>query len=270
METNTLSYHLAGIVPVAGEELGFNMPWHDSLMPIHENYHAVERAVHTAAMAGCHTIWVVLHRDAQPLIKKKLTSWIYDPQHVWQEPYVFFNKREIPIYYVAINPRDKLRKDSQAWSAIYGAKVASYISSKISRWVVPKRFLVVSPYGVVSEDSIKNSRVDLRGVQNIAFTHNGKTFLDNVHLPFTFDANIYQECKKHFAQSYTGADRDKTFKDIFSPVSLDIYRKIDLNWHFDISSWEGYRGFLSSKESASCERPKYLVKHKWRGLVKDH
>ena len=27
-------FHLAGIVPVAGQPLDFNMPWHDCLMPI--------------------------------------------------------------------------------------------------------------------------------------------------------------------------------------------------------------------------------------------
>ena len=144
LETNNFSDHIAGIIPVAGLPLSFNMPWHDCLMPVHEDYHAIERAVHTAAMAGCNTIWVVLHRETQPLIKEKLGEWVYDPKTVWVPPKTYWNKREIPVYYVAINPRDRNRRDSHAWSCIYGAKVASYTSRKLSKWVIPKRFLVVS------------------------------------------------------------------------------------------------------------------------------
>jgi hypothetical protein len=271
METNNLSYHLAGIIPVASTPLGFNMPWHDSLMPINDNYHAVERAVHTAAMAGCQTIWVVLHREAQPLIKKKLSSWIYDPTHVWEKPYPFFNKKEIPIYYVTIKPKDRARRDSQAWSVLYGAKIASYVSLKISRWVVPKRFLVVSPYGVVSEESIKESRVALRDSENILYTHKGTNFLDNNHLPFTFDADGYYACKENYRINYLGdKDNKKSFKDIFGLLDITKYRNMELEWHYNISEWDGYSQFIGSEHNKLCRRPKYMVTHKWYGLVKDH
>ena len=42
---NKTHVNLAGIVPVAGQPLDFNFPWHDSLMPIGHNYLAVEKAV---------------------------------------------------------------------------------------------------------------------------------------------------------------------------------------------------------------------------------
>ena len=31
---NINSFHLAGIVPVAGQKLDFDFPWHDCLQPI--------------------------------------------------------------------------------------------------------------------------------------------------------------------------------------------------------------------------------------------
>jgi hypothetical protein len=37
-------FHLAGIVPVASQALDFDFPWHDSCMPISQNYLAIERA----------------------------------------------------------------------------------------------------------------------------------------------------------------------------------------------------------------------------------
>jgi len=269
METNNLVHHVAGIIPVAGEPLNFNMPWHDSMMPVHKDYHAVERAVHSAAVAGCQTIWIILHRETQPLIKKKITSWIYDPSNVWRGSNVYFNKKEIPVYYVAINPKDRKRRDSQAWSALYGARVASYVSLKISRWVVPKRFLVVSPYGVSCEETLKENRYLIRASQNVLFKYNGKTFLDDEHIPFTFDANGYKTCKDYFRENYSGNDSDKKFSDVFKKIDVSTYRTLELPWHYNISDWDKYRLFLSSEHSKLCTRPKYMVKHKWHGLIPD-
>ena len=79
---DTVSFHLAGIIPVSGQDLGFNMPWHDCLMPVAQNYLAVERAVVECAYAGCETIWVVCHDDMQPLIRHRLGDWVSDP--VWE------------------------------------------------------------------------------------------------------------------------------------------------------------------------------------------
>ena len=44
-EQNPAAFHLAGIVPVAGQSLDFDMPWHDSMMPIARDYLAEERPV---------------------------------------------------------------------------------------------------------------------------------------------------------------------------------------------------------------------------------
>ena len=47
------SFHLAGIVPVAGQKLDFNFPWHDCMQPIGRNYLAIERAILECVCAGC-------------------------------------------------------------------------------------------------------------------------------------------------------------------------------------------------------------------------
>ena len=51
-------FHLAGIIPVAGQPLDFDLPWHDSCAPIAPDYLAVERAIVECAYAGCETIWI--------------------------------------------------------------------------------------------------------------------------------------------------------------------------------------------------------------------
>ena len=42
----TTYFSLAGIIPVAVQPLDYNFPWHDSLMPIRNDYLAVERSVY--------------------------------------------------------------------------------------------------------------------------------------------------------------------------------------------------------------------------------
>lgn len=267
--TNIHSEHLAGIIPVAGQPLEFNMPWHDCLMPIHSDYHAIEHAVYNAAVAGCNTIWIVLHREVQPIIKKKVGEWVHDPSTTWIFPKPFWNKKEIPIYYVAINARDRKRRDSNAWSCLYGAKVASYTSLKLSKWLIPKRFLVVSPYGITPDNIFRDNRELFRGKQNICFTHDNKTFIDDTPLSFTFDEDVYENCKSHYREIYTGKDTGLKYKDVFNPVDLDKYLKLTPDWFYKINDWENYRNFLGSEHNSLCKRPGVLVSHKWRGFVKD-
>ena len=269
IETCSISSHLAGIIPVAGPPLDYNMPWHDCLMPVHNDYYAIERAVHTAAKAGCNTIWVVLHKETQRLIKHKLGEWVYDPRTVWVPPETFWNKREIPVYYVCVNAKDRNRRDSLAWSILYGAKAATYTSKKISKWVIPKKFFVVSPYGVVNEEIIDNSRELLREEKNILFTNNNKCILDNEHLPFTFDQEVYEKCRLHFRDIYSGHDTQLSFNDVFSGINQSEFNKIDIDWYYKLTNWEEYSKFVGSEHNKECVKPKYMVTHKWWGLVKD-
>ena len=267
IETNDYSTHIAGIIPIAGSPLPINMPWHDSLMPIHENYHAIERAVHTASMAGCNTIWIVMYRESQPIIRSKLGEWVYDPESVWKNPWPALQIKQIPVYYVAINAKDRKRRDSLAWSCLYGAGVVTRACKKISKWVVPKRYLVVSPYGIVPEEQIKSSRELLRGTNDIVFKHKDKSFKDDEFTPFTFSQDVYESCRINFRDEYTGRDTRKKLSEVFSPVDLSTYTKIDLDWYYNISNWEQYSKFIASPHNSLCARPKYMVTHKWWGLV---
>jgi hypothetical protein len=133
---DTVSFHLAGIIPVSGQDLDFNMPWHDCLMPVAQNYLAVERAVVECAYAGCETIWVVCHDDMQPLIRHRLGDWVSDP--VWEyrkwDRFPSQKVKDIPIFYVPISVNDRGKRDCLSWSVLYGAVSAYKISHMISKW----------------------------------------------------------------------------------------------------------------------------------------
>ena len=98
----SLKKHIAGIVPVSGLKTDFNMPWHESLMPIGPNYLAVERAVAECAYAGCGSIWVVCDDSVSPLIRHQIGEKIQDPVYNYRH-YEFDKnavKKPIRIYYV--------------------------------------------------------------------------------------------------------------------------------------------------------------------------
>ena len=51
------NFHLAGIIPIAGQSLNFGMPFPDCMLPIARDYTLIESAVVECAFAGCDTIW---------------------------------------------------------------------------------------------------------------------------------------------------------------------------------------------------------------------
>jgi hypothetical protein len=236
-------------------------------MPIHEDYHAIERAVYSASLAGCNTIWVVLHRETQPIIRKKLGDWVYDPEHVWKGYNHFLNKLEIPVYYVAIRPVDKNRRDSFAWSSLYGARMATKAAIRISKWLHPQRYLVVSPYGVVADETMLKARELIRGDKNLLFRHRDRTFLGNTNMPFTFDNDDLKTAHLNFKSTFTGEDTERKWSDIFGHMTTEGREIIDMDWYYNIIDWNRYAHFIGSKENNKCRRPKFMVTHKWRGFV---
>jgi len=96
------AFHLAGVIPIAGRPLEYNMDWHDCLMPLAPNYTMIEASVYECAMAGCETIWVVCNDDVAPLVRYRVGDYVEDPiwasrQHA-KKPRL--ERLQIPIFYV--------------------------------------------------------------------------------------------------------------------------------------------------------------------------
>ena len=155
------SFHLAGIVPVAGQKSDFNLPWHDAMMPIAPNYFAVERTIVECAYAGCETIWIVCNDDVEPLIRYKIGDYVKDPVWFNRSQYGTRPKnetKEIPIFYVPVHAKDRGKRDCLSWSILYGALTAYHISQQISKWLKPKRYYVSFPMGVYPPEILREHR----------------------------------------------------------------------------------------------------------------
>lgn len=260
--------HLAGIIPIASPDNLFNMPWHDCLMPLADDYTAIERAVFECAVAGCDTIWIVGHLGMQPLVRKTVGEMIIDPATIYSRPEmvrtrhdVKKRRKEIQIYYVPIHPKNRDRHDSLGYSILYGADTAFKVSAEVSLWAAPKKYYCAFPYGVMPEDVIYKNRDLIASKQNVIFSHNGSTVKDGRHISFTFKTSEFKTCKNNLKDYalhvWHNSDRNENcvrtlhmkLNEIFYPLNLSDYVIQDIPWHYEINSWDNYKKFLKSEES---------------------
>ena len=144
--------NMPAIIPVAGMNTEFGMEWDSSLIPVGQNYCAIEAAVYECLHAGCSSIWIVANDDIAPLLRHRLGEITTDIDSIQRGTFAKFGQTkhlEVPIYYVPIHPKHRDKVDNYAWSAIYGANVAYWIHTMFSRWVRPNQYYISFPMGMV-------------------------------------------------------------------------------------------------------------------------
>lgn len=270
------SFHLAGIIPVAGKILDFNMPWHDSLMPISQNYLAVERSVVECAYAGCETIWIVCNDDMQPLIKHRLGEYVQDP--VWAfrryEKFQSNAQKRIPIYYVPISAHDRGKRDSLGWAALHGMYVSRKIAKGISRWVAPDRYYVSFPYGVYDVEALREHRSKISSNKPAFVSFQDKTIRDGEYLGFTMSWEDAEKTRKKIWKKGTIKKDKKTgellplherysaasfsLKDIYGDLAGDDALIIDIKKYWNIASWQDYCAYIGDSEK-NITRPNKVI-----------
>ena len=280
---NNVHVNVAGIIPVAGQSLDFNFPWHDCLAPIGHNYLAIEKAVFDCAVAGCNTIWIVCAQPMQPLIRYRLGDWVLDPikYHKGRTFGKYPVSYEIPIYYAPIHPKDVDRRDCLAWSIITGAQYSWFVGHKISRFTTPDQYFVTFPYGMFSSWWLQDYRSTLRSEKPFHVVYENKSYKDGLWLPFTFGPKDFINCRKHFRQNekkgydknrdrlqseerYTG--RYFTHDFVFSNVNSANAITCEIPWYYDISGWEGLKTWLGG-ENKLDKPPEFLLSYnEWNPL----
>ena len=264
--------HLAGIIPLANLQTDFELPTPPCLLPVDPGFTAIQKAVFECALAGCQTIWIVANDDLAPVVRKIIGEWVYDPVYYYRKYDMFpTNKRkEIPIYYVPIHPKDRDRRDSYAWSALYGITSAWRVANIISHWVVPHKYFVTFPMNAYNVYSLRNFRAKISDFENNFFlTHEGKTIKDNKPLPFTMFGEDFIQCRRHVNKTTTREYIDPgpsekypqkklpllerwsaryfDFNTVFEKVAEKDAHKEELEWYYDISKWQQYQLFMGSE-----------------------
>ena len=254
--------HMAGIIPVANIKTDHNNPLPEVLLPIDNGFCAIQKSVYECALAGCSTIWIIANDDLAPIVRHIIGDWIYDP--------VYFNRmskfpsherREIPIYYVPIHPKDRERRDSYGWSALYGQFIAWHTANKISNWLTPNKYYISFPMGIFDFSVIRDNRKLIRDKKNnFFFIFNNESIKNGLPLSFTMFGEDFKKCRRHINQ--------KTTREFLPPLPTQTFPSeklpLEKRWsarHFPLSVV--FHSVMMTKKSTKIEVPWFYDAHQW-------
>ena len=263
--------HLAGIIPISGLSTDFNIDTPEILMPVDAGFTAIQKSVYECALAGCNTIWIVANQDLAPIVRHRVGEWTYDPIYFnrWKYGEGSENRREIPIYYAPIHPKDIGRRDSYGWSVLNGVYTSWRTANHISKWVIPDKYFVSFPMAAYDINIIRKNRKSIGdGTKNFFASYEGRTVIDNIPLPFTMTGKDYIRCRRDVNQKTTREfynteegekypSRKLPLAERWSAKGFDlsqVFEKhctksatvVELEWHYDLSSWQNYRDYMGS------------------------
>jgi hypothetical protein len=278
--------HVAGIIPLANLQTDHDLLTPSCLLPIDAGFTAIQKSVFECAIAGCKTIWIVANQDLAPIVRKCVGDWVQDPVYYNRTKVKFYKelRKEIPIYYVPINDRDRDRRDSYGWSVLHGVNSAWWVGNKISKWLVPEKYFISFPMAAYDIYSLREHRREIADTKaNFFLTYNDKTVKDNIPLPFTMKGEDFIQCRRKVNKlttreflppppgekypsqrlplSQRWSARNFGFDTVFERVDADAPHAVEADWFYDISTWGEYRKFLGSENN---------IKKPYKGLTGPH
>jgi len=267
--------HLAGIVPVAQLETDYSSITPDVLTLLAPDYTAIQNAVMSCAMAGCKTIWIVANNDVAPLVKKAVGEWVHDPVYYKRDFTKFYSnvRKEVPIYYTPVHPKDLDSRNSYGWSVLHGIYSSWFVSYKISRWIIPEKYFIAFPMSVYDYRILRELRPQIQDANNnFSLTYKNQTVMDNLPISFTMKGEDYLQCRRNVNKITTReylppspgqlpsvkrplserwSARYFDLSTVFAKWNLN--QKIqthELDWFYDIREWEQYRAYMASDHVA--------------------
>ena len=275
------NFHLAGIIPVSSIKLDYNLPYHPCMLPIEEDFLLIHRSIMECAWAGCETIWIVMDPDITPIFRKVIGDYVYDPINYYRAHDVdkIAKRTMIPIYFTTVDIRNRGKRDCYGWSIIEGAYMAYRVSNQLSKWIIPDRYYVSFPWAVYPPEIVREHRKLISSTNNPNFmiTNENQGVKGNKYLGFTFDQEDFINCRASVRERGTGryapggkknedgiprellpveerwSARHFEISEVFSELPDDAHC-IELEYYYDVTSWGGYRNFMSS--GLNIEKPR--------------
>jgi len=270
---------LVGLIPLTGGPLNYGgLLWPDCMMPLAPQFSAIQRAVLECGFAGCEQIWLICNYDIQPLIRHHLGDYILDPIYGPDALRPFARRVEnhelrIPIYYLPMEVMDLQRRDCMGWGIIHGARASMRLIARMTHETPPVSFFATYPWGVYPPESVHSLRGALAG--NVGLSFGGLNAKTGAFMGFSFTVADYKALKAEFLKDATleylapkaGERFSKQKMPIdqrFSGTKFDLDKVFgtatigslkELPWYHDISTWEGYCGFLGSDERELLKGP---------------
>lgn len=269
---SNLNFHLAGIIPVSSIPLKYNTPYHPCMLPIDDDYLMIHRSIMECAWAGCETIWIVMDPDIQPMFKRVVGDYVYDPVNYYRSMDIdkLAKRNMIPIYFTTMDIKNRGKRDSYGWSIIEGAYMAYRVSNQLSKWIVPNMYYVSFPWSMYPPEIIRSHRKDISSHTRFRITSNGEGIKQGKMLGFTFNDKDFINCRAYVRKEGTGkylpngrvndlgipkdlipvgerwSGRHFELDEVFSKLGEEA-NTLDLDYYHDVTSFAGYRGWASSE-----------------------
>lgn len=243
------------------------------MLPIANDYTLLDSAVVECAYAGCDTIWIVCNDDTAPLLRHRIGDYIEDPSYYYFNTSVNKDQRKrIPIFWVPQHPKDRDKRDCLSWSVIYGALSSFMISSKISKWVIPDKYYVSFPYGLINPRDLMESRRLISSKENFYIMFENKTVQDNIYSSFTFGKDEFVKYRKNVRKG-TGRRKGSygdmkdlpieerwsarffELKDVFTDLDISTSNVYITDNFYNIENWDQYLLYMNSEYSRQIEKP---------------
>ena len=213
-------------------------------MPIANNFYAVQRSIVECSYIGCKTIWVVCDESISPLLKKICGDFVLNLAQHERSKFTNFptqNRTSIPIFYVPISYKN-MNKKGLGVSVIEGVNASFTISDKMSKWIVPYRYYVSSPYGIYNP-KINDARSLVKSSESFRYTFEGRSALSGCNMGFSFSVRQFKHCSYLFKK--INVKSDYSLDMIFdNDIMYENNQSIELDNYRDISSWQGYQDMM--------------------------
>ncbi len=237
---STSSKHVAGIIPVSGLCTDIDSFFPNSMLPIGNGFYSIQRSVVECSYAGCDTIWIVCTDKEAPLIKSVCGDFVlnlHDYDHAKYSKYPKDNRRTVPIFYVPLSYKHQTKKGLGV-AIVDGISACFHASSKISKWIVPNKYYVSSPYGVY-KPQINKIRGCIANNDSFFLTCEGNSALTGHHLGFSLGI----EQVKHVGYLFKRMD-PKTHFSVDKILNNDIVKKqietLEIDNYNNIQNWNEY------------------------------
>ena len=153
--------------------------------------------------------------------------------------------------------------------------------------IYPNKYWVSFPYGYFNPQLLREHRQKISSPKNFLITHRGQTPEQGVHTSFSFGKEEFvrfrRQLRKGTGQFTNEVDEDGiprtklpieerysarwfNLEDVF--VNMKAENQIEIKEFYDLSSWQGYRNYLSSELASTVTRPpEWLIKFKEFGSI---
>ena len=159
-----------------------------------------------------------------------------------------------------VNPmtqKDIDRRDSLGWSILHGALSCFYVTRNISSWLEPTKYYVSFPYGIYSPEVLKDNRSLLAGDKSVYISYKGETVRQNRYLGFSFSPQDWKQIHYDLKNNCSGGSRSLPFDQrwssknftldkIFNNDKIIIDSKKEIEWYFNLDSWDNLVDFYKS------------------------